>query len=720
MAPSQASLTSISCNLKDGDPKTVELSISGSDIPDGEYRLVLKDEVSTKETVLKISFVNSEGRMDIEIFSTSELEYGAEYEVMSLSSSSVTVALPTDATKRLVDVPAPSRVRSATCLVGGEMKRLVEVVICGENLPVGETLSVKVKEVGSTGSTLGSEIALPSTTIGSKTRTEGISIEVYEAEELLVEYGKTFELTSLTISGTTSWILDECVRFSVPCEPVRVTSASCTKVDVDKTVVSVDGSGFVLGEFYTVSVSGHPIGSPSTPSSSLHNTSFVVVASSAKKAGSSALQLHASEGSELKFSYSYSIVGMTNGTESEDGVIEGGQFKTPTQASLTSISCDLKDGDPKTVELSISGSDIPDGEYRLVLKDEVSTKETVLKISFVNSEGRMDIEIFSTSELEYGAEYEVMSLSSSSVTVVLQTDATARLMKVPGVPARIQSVSCVLTEDLKTHVEVEICGENLPVGKELTVKVKEVDPSSGSLIGSEIALASTPIASTTQSEPIEIEVYDVSNPCLKYGKTYELTSLAISDTTSFILDESVRFSVPSEPVRIESASCTTGDPNWTVVSVDGSGFVSGEFYTVSVSGHPISSPSTPSSSLHNTSFVVIAESSSKKATSSPLQLHPSEESQLKFSYSYSIVGVTNGSVEGVVHSVMFETQPDINRDEALVTKIEIAENDFPMSRVSFKRILFDSVLVFSDITSRFYSRKGYGRLQKLVRSKHGN
>ncbi|KAK2960863.1 hypothetical protein BLNAU_4260 [Blattamonas nauphoetae] len=45
-------------------------------------------------------------------------------------------------------------------------------------------------------------------------------------------------------------------------------------------------------------------------------------------------------------------------------------------------------------------------------------------------------------------------------------------------------------------------------------------------------------------------------------------------------------------------------------------------------------------------------------------------SQLKFSYSYRIVGISNGSVEGVVHSVVFDTQKDIKRDEALITKIE--------------------------------------------------
>ncbi|KAK2955240.1 hypothetical protein BLNAU_9792 [Blattamonas nauphoetae] len=643
---STPTLTSLSCKLKVGDAKTAEISISGSDIPDGLYRLVLKNIVSSKETELKIEIVDSEGKVEVEIFSSSTLEYGAEYEVLSLWTSSVAVALPTDATKRLLEVPqAPARVTSVSCVLAEDLKTHVEVVICGENLPMGKKLSVKVLEVDSLGSTIGSEIGLPSATIASKSRTEEISIEVYDADEMCVEYGKTYELTSLTISETTSWIVDESVRFSVPCEPVRVTSALCTRKDADGAVVSVSGSGFVLGEFYRVSVSGHPIGSPSTPSSSLHNTSFVVIAeSSSKNAMSSALQLHPSEGSELKFSYSYKIVGMTNGTEDEDGVIEGGQFETPSQASLTSMSCTLKVGDPKTVEVWISGTNIPDGEYRLILKDKVSSKETELKIVVVGLSGKVEIGMFSSSSLEYGGKYEVLSLWSSLLTVALPTDATKRLLEVPEAPARVRSVSCVLADDLKTHVEVVICGENLPMGKKVSVKVLEVD-SLGSTIGSEISLPSATIASKSRTEEISIEVYEVTNPSLEYGKTYEVTSLTISDTTSWIVDECVRFSVPCEPVRVKNAGCSTDQPTATVVWISGSGFMKDETYTLTLSGTPSTDPD--SLDIHDTIISVVA-SSTTDAQSLPLPLSSTSGSSLLFGRKYSISAITNGSEAGII------------------------------------------------------------------------
>ncbi|KAK2954804.1 hypothetical protein BLNAU_10289 [Blattamonas nauphoetae] len=681
-APSQPSLVSISCRLKEGDAKTVEVSLSGSTIPDGEYRLILENKVSRKETVLKINIVNSEGKVEVEIFSSSSLEYGAEYEVLSLSSSSLRVALPTEATARSLEVPAPPRVTAVSCEISGEKKTHVKIVIFGENLPSESTLSVKVKEVDSGGSLIGSVIDLPDATTTSGDRTEPIEIELYEAISPCLKFGKTYQLTSLTISGTLAFILDDSVRFSVPREPVRITSALCTDDDPDRTVVTVKGSGFVYGEFYTVSVSGHPIGSPPSPPPSPHETSFVVTALSTEEARSSPLQLHPSEGRQLFFSYSYTITAITNG--SETGIVESTpSFMTrsaPSQPSLVSISCRLKEGDAKTVEVSLSGSTIPDGEYRLILENKVSRKETVLKINIVNSEGKVEVEIFSSSSLEYGAEYEVLSLSSSSLRVALPTEATARSLEVPA-PPRVTAVSCEISGEKKTHVKIVIFGENLPSESTLSVKVKEVD-SGGSLIGSVIDLPDATTTSGDRTEPIEIELYEAISPCLKFGKTYQLTSLTISGTLAFILDDSVRFSVPREPVRITSALCTDDDPDRTVVTVKGSGFVYGEFYTVSVSGHPIGSPPSPPPSPHETSFVVTALST-EEARSSPLQLHPSEGRQLFFSYSYTITAITNGSETGIVESTpSFMTRSAPSQPSLVSISCRLKEGDAKTVEVS--------------------------------------
>ncbi|KAK2958907.1 hypothetical protein BLNAU_6156 [Blattamonas nauphoetae] len=483
-----------------------------------------------------------------------------------------------------------------------------------------------------------------------------------------IGFGEEYVVTVFSAkTGDTDYpILFSPILVTMPNEPARISSAKCSTNSATTTIVSVEGSGLLTNETYTLTLSGTPTTDPN--SLDVHNAAISVMASSSTEAKSIPLLLSSTSESSLLFGHTYTITAITNGSVA--GIVVGTpSFTTRSTPTLTSLLCKLKEGDAKTAEISISGTDIPDGLYNLVVKKTVvDSTETELPIKIVDSAGKVEFVVFSSTTLEYGAEYKVVSLSSSSVTVVLPTDTTNRLMKVPDAPARVRSALCVLAGEKQSHVEVVVCGENLPIGNSLSVKVTEVGLSGNTII-SEILLPEASITSTTSTDPVQIQLYGASNPCLEYGKTYELTSLTFSETVSFILDESVRFSVPLEPLRITSASSTTDETDWTVVSVEGSGFVLGEFYKVSVSGHPIGSLSPPPSSQHNTSFVVIG-SSSKKATSSALQLHPAEGSQLKFSYSYKIVGIWNGTEDGVVDSVSFETQSDFPRHEALITRIE--------------------------------------------------
>ncbi|KAK2954108.1 hypothetical protein BLNAU_10925 [Blattamonas nauphoetae] len=125
-----------------------------------------------------------------------------------------------------------------------------------------------------------------------------------------------------------------------------------------------------------------------------------------------------------------------------------------------------------------------------------------------------------------------------------------------------------------------------------------------------------------------------------------------------------------QPVRITSASCTDSNSNWTEVTVTGSGFVEGEFYTVTVSGSPIDPPSPSPSPPHEASFVVTA-SSDQLAISSALQLYPVEGRILHYSYSYKIIKITNGTEDGVVEEGEFETREDIDRDGGVINKTAI-------------------------------------------------
>ncbi|KAK2955242.1 hypothetical protein BLNAU_9794 [Blattamonas nauphoetae] len=657
-------LTSAKCVLDESHTHAL-LIVEGSDLVDATFELTLQDG-----WIIKASFSDNKATIDLGVIGGSlgcmENQVFQILNGRKKNDDSIVVSIPST-----LDFTIPLAARLSNFVVSGLNDAMTEVTLSFSSrlLKANQDYEITMKRNDGSG-----DVVMKLTTDNSGLLADE-TVKLYpsngnvEGWKNSIGFGEEYEVVDVSakIGDTDYPIQFSPILLKMPMEPVRVKKAGCSTDQPTKTIVWISGSGLIQNETYTLTLSGKLTTAPL--SSDVHDTSISVVASSSTDAKSAALPLSSTSGSSLLFGRTYMISAITNGSEA--GMIDGTpSFTTRSTPTLAYLSCKLKEGDAKTVEVWIVGSDIPDGLYRLVLKNIVSSKETDVKIAIVDSSGTLEIEIFSSSVMEYGGKYEVLSLWSGSMTVALPTDATQRLLEMPGAPARVRSASCLVGGSTKTLVEVVICGESLPIEKTLSVKVKEVD-SSGSLIGSEIALASTPIATTTSTEPIEIEVYEATEPCLKYGSTYEVTSLMISETTSWILDECVRFSVPCEPVRVISALCTRKDADRAVVSVTGSGFVLGEFYRVSVSGHPIGIPTTPLSSLHNTSFVVLA-SSSKKATSSPLQLDGSEGSELKFSYSYTIVGMTNGTEDedGVIEGGQFETQANIKRDEALITKIE--------------------------------------------------
>ncbi|KAK2958177.1 hypothetical protein BLNAU_6881 [Blattamonas nauphoetae] len=654
--------TSAKCVLDDTCTCAL-LNLEGSDVDGETFELTLRNGWT-----LEATFTNNKATIDLGVIGeSSKWMENQVFEITGgkkMDDNSIVASIPSPL---YFTIPLAARLSDIVVSDLNAAKTKVTLSFSTRLLKGNSNYEVRIEKV------IGSELEV----MELKTNAEGL---IVEETITLLPSGSNTEGWKNWIGGGGSFKVvgvlwkrlegDVAVQFSsivfnIPVEVVRVSSAKCSTNSAATTIVSIVGNGLIENETYTLTLSGKPKTDPH--SQDVHDTTIYVVASSSTEAKSLPLLLSSTSESSLLFGHTYTITAITNGSVA--GIVEDTpSFTTRPTPTLTSLSCKLKEGDPKTAAILISGTNIPDGLYSLVLKKTVvGSTEIELPMKIVESAGRLEIEVFSSSSLEYGAEYQVLSLSNSLLTVALPTSATDRLLEVPGTPARVRSVSCELSGDLKTHAKIMICGENLPVKGTLSVKVKQVG-STGSTIDPETALPVTTITNE-ESTTIEIEVYEAMNPCLEDGKTYELTSLTFSGTVSFILDESVRFSVPVEPVRITSASCTKDDTDRTVVSVEGSGFVLREFYTITVSGHPIGSLSPPPSSLHDTSFVVIA-SSSKKATSSPLQLHPAERSHLKFSYSYTIVGISNGSVEGVVHSAMFETQSDFKRDEALVTRIE--------------------------------------------------
>ncbi|KAK2954112.1 hypothetical protein BLNAU_10929 [Blattamonas nauphoetae] len=630
-------LLSANCVLDESHTKAV-LNLEGSDV-DGETFVFTLHDKSTFEA----SFASSKASVTLGLIGeNSKWKENMMFVIVSgkkKNSDSISVSIPTPC---FFTIPEGPRLTNIEVSELNEDKTGVSLSYTSRQLKGDEDFEVTIQKVG------GDETEVMKLSTNAEGQIISQTVVLFpsgsntEGWKNWIVFGESYEVVGVLwkrLGGDVA-VQFSSIVFDMPVEVFRVSSAECSKDSATSTIVSVVGVGFVVDETYTLTLSGTPTSEPT--SSDIHAPTITVKASTRTAAQSSPLSLSSTSDSALRFGFTYEITNIMKGSEA--GVVDGGQFDT-SEPLVISITCDLKDGDAKTIEISISGSNIPDGQYNLVLKKTGSSKETELPIKFVGSEGSVEFALFSSSEMEYEAKYEVTRLFNSLVTVALPKEATDRSLTMPDTPARVMSASCELSGELKTFAKIVISGENLPSGKTLSVKVKQVD-ATGSLIGSVIELAETEIASDTMNtKPIEMKVFEVNELCLEYGKTYELISLTISDTASTILDESVRFSVPCAPVRITSASSTDTNPNWTVVTVGGSGLIKDETYTLTLSGKSTTNPG--SLDVHGTTIAVVA-SSPTEAKSAPLPLSSTTESSLLFGHTYTITAITNGTLNGII------------------------------------------------------------------------
>ncbi|KAK2955069.1 hypothetical protein BLNAU_10000 [Blattamonas nauphoetae] len=337
-------------------------------------------------------------------------------------------------------------------------------------------------------------------------------------------------------------------------------------------------------------------------------------------------------------------------------------IKYPT---LTSAECVLDESHTHAL-LIVEGSDLVDEPFKLILQNG-----SILEASFSDNKATIDLGVIGgSSGWMENQMFVIMSGKKKNDASIVVSIPSPLYFTIP-LAARLTSIELSGLNDTKTTVTLSFSSRLLKANQNYEITLERKDGSEEVVI--DLATDNNGLLSdqTVKLYPSNGNMEGWKNS-IGFGEEYEVigVSAKMGDTDYPIQFSPILLKMPIEPVRLTSASCTNHDPDRTLVTLKGSGFVLREFYTVSVSGYPIGSPSTPSSSLHNTSFVVNATTSTE-ATSSPLQLHPTEGSQLKYEYSYTIVGISNGSVEGVVHSVVFETQDDIKRDEALITKIEV-------------------------------------------------
>ncbi|KAK2960231.1 hypothetical protein BLNAU_4784 [Blattamonas nauphoetae] len=333
--------------------------------------------------------------------------------------------------------------------------------------------------------------------------------------------------------------------------------------------------------------------------------------------------------------------------------------------TFTSAKCDLDDSCIRAI-LNLEGSDVNGESFELTLQNGWT-----LKATFTDNKATIDLGVIGeTSNLMENQMFVITSGKKKDDDSIVVSIPSPLYFTIPEAAHLINIVVSNLNE-ATYEVTLSFSCRLLKPEHDYAITLERKDGSGRVVMDVRTNSSGLLTEQTVKLYPSNGNKEELKN-WVEFGEEYKVIgfSAKTGDGDSPIQFSPILVKMPLEPVRITSALCTDDDPDRTVVTVKGSGFILGEFYTVSVSGYPIGSPPSPPPSRHETSFVVTALST-EEAISSPLQLHPAEGSKLKFSFSYSIVNISNGSMIGVVHSVVFDTQDDVKRDEALITKIEV-------------------------------------------------
>ncbi|KAK2959774.1 hypothetical protein BLNAU_5263 [Blattamonas nauphoetae] len=666
--PTVARLSGIQVSeLDDSTKGRVTLSFSSVELEKGkEYTLTLVGQDALGELQTRTFTTTSSGTIEamnevLYPFETNQdnrdkqLKFGVLYKVTSLKATGRSNSVRVGSLGAQMPVE-PTRV---TDLIGGSLngsKTEISFELTGRRFLSDTYLVTMVRDsfpIYSTSVTVNSEFSLT------------VRFEAgFEETSNSLQFGETYRLDQIS-GGIDTVPIPQTLFLSVPTPPVITSFSTALYGSYLSFSVSVEGSELPQGETYVVSGVGFK--------------PFQLLFSDDGISGESP-ELTTGQGTSFHFNTTYSVSSIQKEDNSDEHILfpNAQSFTTPPGPTLTSISCDLDVSDANFVVLSLSGSDLPNGEYTLKL--EGTTQQPItLTVSIASGVGTKIVRVYQSGEMEYQKMYSVERMYTDAFDVLIASSATRVIT--PSPPARITHAKCLHSVPYNHETILTLTGSSLPNGMEATVEVTEIDPN-GNRYGLPITLTPQIIEDST-SIVFPVSMHP-SQPVFSFASRYEVTSLRITDTIS-VLNPEVRFDVPNGPVRVTGTTTEIPSPTTIVVRVEGSEFIYRKTYTLIVSGHPSDNPS---STRHERSFSVTADSPTS-AASAPLSLSSSSNQNLKFFHTYTITGITYSGSPGLVDGdITFQTQANAHvSTDVFVSRggssdaSECGSSDFPCCSV---------------------------------------
>ncbi|KAK2947931.1 hypothetical protein BLNAU_17158 [Blattamonas nauphoetae] len=381
-------------------------------------------------------------------------------------------------------------------------------------------------------------------------------------------------------------------------------------------------------------------------------------------------------GRVLVFSFSSpsSTVGTCSSTVGESGVLQQplSDYKllaasmSNYDASVRSIlntSCELDESGTE-VELSFSGFGIPEGLCTLTLNNSITLEVSFHDDSFGRSEGSVVKGVSGKDgELSEKTDYSLTGIVSQGKPTASIVIASGVVLSVPEA-ARLSKVSVSgFVDARKTTVKLSFESVRLEKNKKYILKMKLTDTSEDAITrevwtdGNEVLAEANEIL-----YPFETSA-EGRKEQLEFGVSYGVLSLTASDCTRSVLISDIVITLPAEPSRLVKIVSEDDDGlNSTTLTLSSRVLIVGVQYEMKVTGTPLSSASSSSNSLHETSIKFTATSATLNTVR--LTLYPLEEADVKYGHSYCVdwMKVVDGAFILVeTESCGFETPKELSR-----------------------------------------------------------
>ncbi|KAK2945220.1 hypothetical protein BLNAU_19860 [Blattamonas nauphoetae] len=597
-----------SATLNKNDLNRVVLGVSFENMVGGSFEMKVTNSATSSEFVLSSPIIvtshSRTGTVTELVYESEKLEYGASYTIVSLESSTLPILIKD--TAGFTVPPAPTRIKSCSCELGGEDKKSAILRMGGVNLPVGKEITATMKELRGE-ELVGSAITVSWRWEGSGTVSSGdVSVVVYGADSVRLRYETSYCVTSLVIADTPS-VLDPKVTFIVPEEPARVENASPTLNSLRTSViVELRGRELKSGSF-SVTLSSHPsnpITCPSTngvvrfevstvTSNSIHlgfgdtvtimkvmlgldevfvnsNTLLEYTLSSpiVTTLGSvtGALTELVYKSGKLEYGTSYTIVSLESSTLSVL-IKDTAEFTVPDEPKRIEEGRETLNGVKNEATVRLKGRALTDGSYTLTLN---SVSSELTSEASLSEDGellfKVPISLLPTSILTFGQNYTISSLKFGSDNVVVNSDVK---LAVPNPP--IVKTAEVHPNSINTTITLGLTGTDLRLDGFYTVTL--TPPNSFDMLFNN---------SETTSSP---ELLLGCTGSLQHNSKYTIESITRvgNDSDVILTAGAVSFTTPKLPVPLvlhvnqkegeddqfcgeNDHPCSTIDFAWSIVS----------------------------------------------------------------------------------------------------------------------------------------------------------